>query len=136
MLQVVVADDHRLVREGLVKLLQWVAGIEVVGQAESGARALALTRTLRPDVLLLDLTMEDMDGLQVLRELQAEEAEAQVIVVSMHEDRSLIQETLAAGAAGYLCKKSVGVELAEAVQAVGAGETYLCNLARARLAVD
>lgn len=134
MLNVVVADDHRLVREGLVRLLKWDAGVEVVGKAHSGGQALALARALRPDVLLLDLTMEDMDGLQVLAALHAEEPKLQVIVVSVHDDRSLIEQALATGAAGYLCKNSVAVELAIAVQAVGSGGTYLCKVAQARLA--
>lgn len=133
MLDVVVADDHRLVREGLVRLLERTEDITVVGEATSGEEALTLTRTFKPDILLLDLTMEDMDGLEVLAALQ-EKQEPRVIVVSMHEDRSLIEEAMAAGAAGYVCKKSAATELVSALRAVGSGETYLCELASTRLA--
>lgn len=133
MLEVVVADDHRLVREGLVRLLERTEDISVVGQAAGGEEALALTHALAPDILLLDLTMADMDGLAVLAALQGE-PEPRVIVVSMHEDRSLIEQALATGAAGYVCKKSAATELITAVRAVGSGERYLCKLASARLA--
>lgn len=135
MLKVVVADDHELVRNGLVRLLENAEGIDVVGAAAGGVEALALARTLQPDILLLDITMADMDGLEVLSALHGE-ATPRVIMVSMHEDRGLIERTLATGAAGYVCKKSAPTELVTAMRAVGSGETYLCELARARLGTE
>ena len=133
MLKVVIADDHRLVREGVSKLLESAADIDVVGQASGGVEALELTRTLEPDVLLLDVTMEGIDGLETLQACR-KAAGPPVLMLSMHEDRALIKRALDLGAAGYLSKQAAGSEMIAAVRAVASGESFLCARTRALLA--
>ena len=133
MLKVVVADDHRLVREGVSKLLESAPDIDVVGQASGGVEALELVRTLQPDVLLLDVTMEGMDGLETLGACRKASGPP-VLMLSMHEDSALIEQALALGAAGYISKQAAGSEMVAAVRAVGSGESFLCARSRALLA--
>lgn len=113
--RVLLADDHRLVREGLRRTLG-DAGIEVVGEAEDGERALELTIELRPDVVLMDITMPAMDGVTVTRRLRTRAPGTRVVMLTMHDDEGLLQQALAAGAVGYLLKDAAGAEVVEAVR--------------------
>lgn len=132
MIRVIIADDHRLVREGVSKLLNSAEDIEVVGQASGGVEALELVRIEEPDVLLLDVSMEGIDGLETLSACR-EEAGPPVLMLSMHEDRNLIEQALALGAAGYISKQAAASEVLDAVRAVAAGDTFLCARTRALL---
>jgi DNA-binding NarL/FixJ family response regulator len=114
-IRVVVADDFPLVREGVVRALNSDPGIEVVAQAENGTDALRVAEELRPDVMILDLRMPDLGGLAVLDKLRTSRPEIRIIVMTASEQASTLLDAIAAGAAGYLSKRSTGEELRQAV---------------------
>lgn len=124
-IRVVLADDHTLVRAGIRSLLQEFDGIEVVGEAEDGASALRAAATHKPDVLLLDIGMPGMSGLEVVARLAKTDGSIRAVMLSIHKTEEYVLEALHAGAAGYLLKDSAVAELEIAVRAVARGETYL-----------
>jgi DNA-binding NarL/FixJ family response regulator len=129
-IRVVVADDFPLVREGVVRALNQDPGIEVVAQAENGQEALTVAEQLRPDVMILDLRMPDLGGLAVLDKLRNTQPEIRVIVMTASEQASTLLDAIAAGAAGYLSKRSTGEELRQAViTAHGGGSVITPSLA-------
>jgi DNA-binding NarL/FixJ family response regulator len=125
MIRVVIADDHTLVREGLRALLEKPGDILVVGQAEDGEAAVALARQLVPDVLVLDITMPRLNGIQAVEALQAAGSPTACVIVSMHGDAGLVRLALARGARGYVLKDSVTDDLLSAIRAAARGSTYL-----------
>ena len=124
MLRVIVADDHPVVREGLRAMLDAEPDLEVVGEAASGAEAVALTARLRPDVVLMDLRMPGTDGVTATGEIAAA-GDARVLVVTTYDTDADILRAVEAGATGYLLKDTPRRELAEAVRAAARGETVL-----------
>jgi len=124
-LRIMLADDHRLLRSGLKLLLQRDSGIEVVGEVSDGIQALKLYAQLKPDILILDLSMPHMDGIECLIELKLREPAAKVIVLTMHEDETYLKEVMKAGAVAYVNKSAVDTELFKAIQTVRKGEIYL-----------
>jgi DNA-binding NarL/FixJ family response regulator len=127
MIRVVVAEDHQLVRQGIVRLLQDAGEIEVVGEAGSGQGAVGLVRATHPDVVVLDITMPDGDGLLILPELAALHPKPNIVILSMHADPSLIRQALQGGALGYVVKQSVADELLGAVRAAKNGSMFLSS---------
>ncbi len=125
MIRVVVAEDHHIVRQGICKLLEDGGDIQVVGEADNGRDALTLSRSLRPDVLVLDVSMPQLDGLDALAELKATLPHQHVVILSMHADLGIVQQALRGGALGYVLKQSVAGELLAAVRAVSNGSVYL-----------
>jgi DNA-binding NarL/FixJ family response regulator len=121
--RVVLADDHALVREGTAELLERAGGIDVVGQAADGIQALELVAATHPDVLLLDLAMPGLDGLEVTRRALGISPATRVVALSAHEEQPYVLAMLQAGATGYLSKSSRGREVVQAVRAAAAGET-------------
>jgi two-component system, NarL family, response regulator NreC len=117
-------EDHHLVREGL-RLVLTSNGFDVVGECPSVAGAFDLVERLRPDVLLLDLSLVDGDGVSLLRELRTRAPRTRVIVVTMHRDAETVRQALLAGADGYVVKGAHTIDLVEAIQAVMRGERYL-----------
>ena len=124
-IRVVLADDHALVREGTAELLERAGGVLVIGQAANGADALQLVQTLRPDVLLIDVAMPGLDGIQTTRRSRAMSPRTAVLALSAHEEVAYVRAMLEAGAQGYLSKAARAHELVAAVRAVAAGETVL-----------
>ena len=124
-LRILVADDHTIVREGLCVLLEKESDLEVVGQAASGAQAIELARKLRPDVIVMDISMPEINGIEATRQITAEFPEIRVLALSMESDRRSIVEVLKAGATGYVLKDAAFVELACAIRTVSANDTYL-----------
>jgi DNA-binding NarL/FixJ family response regulator len=124
-IRVVLADDHALVREGTAELLERAGGVLVIGQAANGADALHLVQTLRPDVLLIDVAMPGLDGIQTTRRSRAMSPGTAVLALSAHEEVAYVRAMLEAGAQGYLSKAARAHELVAAVRAVAAGETVL-----------
>ena len=122
--RVMIADDHDLVRYGVKALLE-SAGFEVVGEAGDGREALRMAQELRPDVLVMDVTMPGLNGIDVAAQLRDRAPEVRVVIVSMHSDSEHVHRALAAGAAGYLLKGAARGELAPAVASVHAGRRYL-----------
>jgi DNA-binding NarL/FixJ family response regulator len=129
-IRVVVADDFPLVREGVVRALNQDPGIVVVAQAENGQEALDVAQELHPDVMILDLRMPDLGGLAVLDKLRNTQPDIRVIVMTASEQASTLLDAIAAGAAGYLSKRSTGEELRQAViTAHGGGSVITPSLA-------
>lgn len=124
-IRVLLVDDHQIVRDGLKSLLGREMDISVVGEAGSGRDALALAMELRPNVVLMDITMRGLNGIDATRQLLAEVEGVHVIALSMHSDRRYVSDMLAAGASGYLMKDSAFDELAKAIRVVAGGRTYL-----------
>lgn len=125
MIRVLLVDDHGLVRTGIRRILEETRGIEVVGEAETGEYALALTREHRPDVVLMDVNMPGMGGLEATRRLQQRCKDVKVIVLTVHADAPFPARLLEAGACGYLTKGCDAVELVGAIRAVCDGSRYI-----------
>ena len=124
-LTVLLADDHKLLRSGLKLLLQRNPDLLVVGEAAYGEETLRLFGQLEPDILLLDLSMPNMDGMECLREIKSRRPDAKVIVLTMHEDENYIRQAMQAGASAYVQKSAADTDLFKAIEAVQAGELYL-----------
>ena len=124
-ISVILADDHRVVRAGLKAVLGTAKDITVMTEAANGREALSMTERFRPDVLLLDITMPDLDGLAVLRELAGKELPTRVLVLTMHAEEQYLVQALELGAAGYLVKSAADRELVDAVRAVARGDVYV-----------
>lgn len=122
---VLLADDHAVLRAGLRMLLENQPDMTVIGEAGDGAMALRLTRELAPRVLLLDVSMPGMDGLQALRAIRAAAPECRVLLLTMHEEEAILRQALQAGAAGFVLKKSAENELLAAIRAVARGEAFV-----------
>jgi two-component system response regulator NreC len=125
MIRVVVIEDHHLVRQGIIKLLESANDLSVVGEGDNGAQAITLAKSLRPDVMILDLTMPQVDGFQALTEIRKLELRPKIVVLSMHADPGTIRQALQGGALGYVVKQSVADELIAAVRAAKNGSIYL-----------
>jgi DNA-binding NarL/FixJ family response regulator len=124
-LRVLLADDHALVRAGMRSLLRDIEGVEVVGEAGDGAEALAMAARTHPDVVLLDIAMRGMGGLEAAARFREQHAGVRVIILSMHASEEYVLQALRAGAAAYLIKDSATAELELALKSVMRGETYL-----------
>jgi len=132
-IRVLVVDDHAVVREGLRTFLSLQDGIDVVGEAGDGREAVAVAERERPDVVLMDLVMPRLDGVQAMRELRARVPRARVIVLTSFLDDDRLLPAIRAGAAGYLLKNVEPSELARAVRAADAGEALIDPAVAARL---
>lgn len=121
-LRVLIADDHPMFRGGLRALLAGEPSIEVIGEAQTGAEAIELARSHDPDVVLMDLTMPDTDGIEATRHITVEHPDVAVLVLTMLEDEASLAAALRAGARGYLLKGADGSEAVRAIHAVAAGE--------------
>lgn len=122
---VIVVDDHEVVRVGVVSLLSRSPGWQVVGEAATGAEALALVREKQPDLVLLDLRLPDMDGVTVCREIRQACAQTEIVVLTAFGEEELVLGTLAAGARGYLLKGASGQVLLQALETVSRGQSFL-----------
>jgi len=124
-IRVVVADDHAVLRSGLKLLLDAQMDIEVVGEASDGAEAINKTAELKPDVLLLDITMPNIGGIDALRTIKKKTPSVSILILTMHENEGYLIEALKAGASGYILKKVADNELISAIKAVYSGEFFI-----------
>ncbi len=124
-IRVVIADDHAILREGVRALLQLQPDIEVVGEASNGGEAIEVVGQLDPDVILMDIAMPGLGGIEAALELKKLGRRAKVLVLSQYEDREYVRRLLKAGVSGYVLKKSAGAELANAIRAVHRGGLVL-----------
>lgn len=122
---VLLADDHIVVRRGFRRLLEDDPAIDVVGEASDGQEAVELAAALRPRVVVMDVAMRGMNGLEATRAILAGDAGVAVLMLSMHAEQTLVKQAMAAGARGYVLKSALDLDLASAVQRVAAGETVL-----------
>ncbi len=133
-LRVAIADDHPLIREGVRHLLEAQPDFEVCGEAVDGAGALALVEQLRPDVIVLDLAMPELNGISAAAEITSRFPETRVVALTMHEEASYVRKALSAGACGYVVKRAVTEGLVRAVRAVACGGRYIDPLLAGLLA--
>ncbi len=124
-LRVLLADDHRIVREGLRALIDGQADMEVVGEARTGREAVRLARELAPDLVVMDVAMPDLNGVEAARQIVQANPEAKVLALSMHSDAQFVARMLEAGASGYLLKDGAFDELEAGIRQVTEGKTYL-----------
>jgi two-component system response regulator NreC len=124
-IRILIADDHGVLRAGLRALLKAEPELEVVGEAADGAEALRLAGALRPDIVLMDISMPDCGGIEATRRLRALLPDVRVLILTVHDDKSMVQEAIQAGAAGYILKRAAESELVNAIQAVSHGDMYV-----------
>jgi DNA-binding NarL/FixJ family response regulator len=124
-IRILVADDHHLVLAGLKALVRDDPSIEVIGEAADGPSALRLATELKPDVLVLDLSMPGMNGVRVVQALRVQLPDCHILILSVHEDRAYLRRLLEMGVSGYVLKRSIPEELIAAIRAVAAGGIYL-----------
>jgi DNA-binding NarL/FixJ family response regulator len=124
---ILIADDHELLRRGLESVLSEMKHWTIVGQADNGREAVALATQLRPEVVVMDITMPELNGLEATRQILASVPETRVLVLSVHESEQLVREVLAAGAQGYLLKSDAGRELVVAIQALLENKPYFTS---------
>jgi DNA-binding NarL/FixJ family response regulator len=128
MISVLIADDHNLVRQGIHALLEKASDIRVVGEASDGQQAIELCMQLRPDVLVIDIVMPRVNGLQAVERLRSDNIPTRAVMLSMYSDETMIRQALSKGAKGYVLKQAVSEELLLAIRAAVRGETYLSPL--------
>lgn len=125
MIRVVIADDHHLVRQGLRALLENSREVEVIGEASTGYEAVELAEKLQPDVIVMDLSMPRLDGVQAATRILDMRSPTEVVVVSMHADTAIVQNLVRRGVKGYLLKDALAAELMFAIRSASAGKLYL-----------
>ena len=125
MIKVVLVDDHAVVRAGLKAVLGTAKDIEVIGEGTNGKDAISLAQRLDPDVIVMDLSMGEMDGVEATKELVGSKARARILILTMHAEDSYLVPLLEAGANGYLVKSAADRELIDAVRAVASGDVYM-----------
>ena len=131
-IRVLLADDHRMLREGLRRSLT-DEGFDVVGEADNGEQAVRLVAELSPDVVLMDVSMPEMDGVEATRRIRATGAESRVLMLTMHADKDVLADAIRAGASGYLVKDCSTEEVAEAIRMAASGDTDLSPLLAASM---
>jgi two-component system, NarL family, response regulator NreC len=124
-IRILITDDHGVIRAGLRALLAGTPDIEVVGEASDGRQVLQKAMELKPDVILMDLSMPEMGGIEATRQLQTIIPEARILILTLHEDEGLLKEVIKAGASGYIIKRAVEAELITAIHSVADGDIYI-----------
>jgi DNA-binding NarL/FixJ family response regulator len=122
--RVLLADDHKVVRDGLRLLVESQRDMQVIGEASNGKEALRRARELKPDVVVMDLSMPELNGLQATERLRAEQPEVKVVALTVHEDASYLVQLCKAGASGYVLKRSAGDDLIRAIRTVAGGAVH------------
>ena len=135
-IRVLIVDDHALFREGIRLILQNQGSMEVIGEAADGDQAIEAARILKPDVVLMDVTMPGMDGLQATRQIKADCPQAQVLMLTMHESDDYFFHSLSAGASGYVLKEAASADLVAAIQSVAQGQVFLYPSVARKLVTD
>jgi two-component system, NarL family, response regulator LiaR len=132
-IRVLIADDHTLVRQGLRQLCEGLGGFTVVAEAENGTQAVALARATRPDVILMDIVMPDVDGVEAIRQIMRETTTARIIALTMYRQEQYMRDAIRAGARGYLLKTVDAQDLIAAIEAVHRGDYLIDPLTAARV---
>jgi DNA-binding NarL/FixJ family response regulator len=122
---VLLADDHSLVRRGFRRLLEDDENLQVIGEASNGVEAIRMSHELKPNVVVMDLSMPDLDGVQATKEIAKHLPATQVLVLSMHAEDNYVRNALDAGARGYLLKSAIDVDLVGAIKSVAAGQRFI-----------
>src|SRR4030042_2672314 len=123
--RIVLADDHVLLRQGLRRILEGIADLEVIGEASDGIELLALLRQLTPDMVILDISMPKLRGLEAIHEVKTIHPDVKILILTMHKDKEYLYLALSAGAKGYLLKEDADKELFSAIEKVRQGKTHI-----------
>lgn len=132
-MRIVLAEDHRTVREGIKLLVNAQTDMEVVGEASDGAAAIKTVREKQPDVVVMDVSMPEMNGLKATRKLKSEFPNVKILTLTRHDDDSFLEQLISAGASGYVLKQSAPAELINAIRTVGSGNSYIDTSLTAKL---
>ncbi len=135
-IKILVADDHAIMRDGIRALLSLHDDIEIVGEASEGKEAIEKAEELEPDVIVMDIAMPGMDGLEATRRITKKSLKAKILVLTQHDNKEYVLSTIKAGAAGYVPKRALGSELVSAIRAVHRGDSFLYPSAAAALIED
>jgi len=135
-INIILVDDHAVVRAGVRRLLEQEPSFDVIGEAESGEKAYQLFGELNPDVMVIDLSMPGMGGLESIRRILMRDEKAKILVLSMHEDLSFANQALKLGAKGYLIKNTLGDDLVKAIEVVSRGNIFLSDEIAKKIAVS
>ena len=135
-INIILVDDHAVVRAGVRRLLEQESSFDVIGEAESGEKAYQLFGELSPDVMVMDLSMPGMGGLESIRRILMRDEKARILVLSMHEDLSFANQALKLGAKGYLIKNTLGDDLVKAIEAISQGDIFLSDEIAKKIAVS
>jgi len=125
MITKILVDDHVIMRDGLRHLLDEESDIKVVGEADNGRKAVKLALEKKPDIVIMDIAMQDMNGIEATRQITSDNPDIKVIALSMHSERQIVVGVFRAGASGYLLKESSGLELVDAIRTIHLGRKYL-----------
>jgi two-component system response regulator NreC len=125
MIKVLIADDHAIVRAGLRALIVSDPGLELVGEASGGYEAIELIEKIKPDILVLDISMPDLDGIAVTKMLETKNYDVRILILTIHEDKALLREALKSGASGYVLKRVAERELISAIKIIMRGDMYI-----------
>ena len=135
-INIILVDDHAVVRAGVRRLLEQEPLFDVIAEAESGEKAYQLFGELNPDVMVMDLSMPGMGGLEAIRRILMRDEKAKILVLSMHEDLSFANQALKLGAKGYLIKNTLGDDLVKAIEAISQGDIFLSDEIAKKIAVS
>ena len=124
-IRILLADDHQIMREGLKALLEKHSSMEVIAEAENGIQTLEIARREKPDVIIMDIAMPDINGIEATRQLKSEMKDIKIVALSMHSDRRFVTEILKAGASAYVLKQSAFEDLEKAIKTVMVNRTFL-----------
>jgi two-component system response regulator NreC len=125
MINVLIADDHAIVRTGLRALLRAEPDLQLAGEATGGYEAIELVGKTHPDILILDLSMPDLDGIAVTRQLKPQYPDLRILILTVHEDEAMLREAIRAGASGYIVKRAAEAELIAAIETIRRGDLYV-----------
>lgn len=125
MINILVVDDHAVVRAGLKSLIQSDPSLNIIAEASSGVEALHIFEKINPDIVVLDLSMPDMDGIMVTKELCGKNAGVRILILTVHEDEAMLREVMQSGASGYILKHAAEKELIDAIKKIHAGEIFV-----------
>jgi len=134
--RVVLADDHILVRQGLKRILEEMADLEVIGEAGNGLELLKLLERITPQMILLDISMPNLRGIEAIREIKTRHPEAKILIITMHKDKEYLYQAISAGANGYFLKEDADTELSTAIETIRRGKVYISPLLSGDLADD
>lgn len=134
--RIVLTDDHALFREGLKRILQGMADLEVVGEAKCGLELLDLLKRLTPHMVLLDISMPNLRGIEAVHEIKAIHPDVKILILTMHKDKEYLYQTISAGAEGYLLKEDADTELSSAIETIRSGRVYISPLLSGELEND
>jgi DNA-binding NarL/FixJ family response regulator len=123
--RIMIADDHAMMREGLMAFLKFYDDIEIVGEASNGLEAIEKADKLKPDVLIMDISMPELGGIEATVEIKKRQPDIRVLILSQYDDKEYVSRLLKAGVSGYILKQAVGTDLITAIRAVAKGESYL-----------